>query len=214
MAVTLDVSDDFSIILDGAEPITLARRDGAETIAVAKAWRYSQFSTEVEGTGGHVVLADVVWQLAWDWAVELPRVGDLVVDQDERAGIVLSVAQHLARTRLRLQTRELRVSGPNARVDIQQAVWDDLGGGPEIVAWLDVDPSVPAWIQPVQTIVDTLADPVSSTTDYRVYLGKPVALDHNHRLIAADGTIYELVEFSGAGRIDVWGQATVRKAEV
>ena len=41
MSVELNVHDDFSTILDGAEAVTVKRRDTADTIAVPKAWRFS-----------------------------------------------------------------------------------------------------------------------------------------------------------------------------
>ncbi len=39
MTISLNVHDDFATVLDGAEPLTLKRRDTSTTIEIATAWR-------------------------------------------------------------------------------------------------------------------------------------------------------------------------------
>jgi hypothetical protein len=162
-------------------------------------------------TGGRVVRTDVVWQIAWDNVNDDPRPGDWIVDADGRKWTVLAIEWRGARSRLNVETRQWAILGPTAWIDVQQAVWDDLGSGPEIVDWQTIQTAVPAWIQPLQTTVDTAADPISSTATYEVYLGEPLTLDHNHRVVGADGTVYELMDVTRAARIDRPAVLTARK---
>ena len=55
----------------------------------------------------------------------------------------------------------------NDRIEVQRAVWEDPGSGPEIVDWLTVRAAVPARIQPERVEVDTDATPPTSTATYR-----------------------------------------------
>jgi hypothetical protein len=80
MSVELNVHDDFATILDGAEAITVKRRDTAETISVPKAWRFSSDVAEATAGVQDVARSDVVWQFAWNDAVDRPRIGDYISD--------------------------------------------------------------------------------------------------------------------------------------
>jgi hypothetical protein len=210
MAIELNVQDDFATILDGFEPITVRRRGSAETIAVPRAWRYSMQTEAAEAGNVGVARKDAVWQFAWDDTVDKPRIGDLVVDATDECWTLLSVSELGAKTRLRCLARNLSiVYGVIDRVDIQQAIWEDSGSGPEIVGWTTLRTAVPARIQPERTIIDIAADPPTSSATYRVLLADDTPLDHNHRLIGPDSSVYQIVEYAQAERIDALPVATV-----
>jgi hypothetical protein len=131
-------------------------------------------------------------------------IGDAILDQSGACWTILSVSQRSAKTRLRCQSRNLHVAhGLTNRVDVQQAIWDDLGSGPEIVGWSILRTAVPARIQPLQSNIDATADPPTSTATCQIVLGEELPLDHNHRIVGPDGAVYQLVEYSQADRIDV-----------
>ncbi len=212
MTIELDIHDDFSTILDGAEPISLQRHGSANTVAVLKAWRYSFETTEAQAGISGVVRNDVVWQFVWDEAVDRPRVGDSLIDAANECWTILAVVERGNKSRLQCVTRNLRlVHQLDDRIEIQQATWEDLGTGPEITGWTTLRTAVPARIQPDQTTVDNSADPPTSTTTYRVLLADNTPLDHNHRLVGPEGPIYQVQEYSQAERIDVLPVATVKK---
>lgn len=203
MAVELNLQDDFSQILDTEEALTLHRRGSSSTVAIAGARRFTCGTTPVDATGGHVAQHDAVWQFQWESGVDLPRLGDTLTDVQDRCWTILRVDELTGNTRLRCQSRELRIAhGLDCSVDVQQAIWDDLGSGPEIVGWQMLLPAIAARIQPELTTVDNSADPPTSIATFRVTLGEQLELDHNHRLVGPDGTIYQMVEYSGAERID------------
>jgi hypothetical protein len=212
MAIDLDIAGDFETIIDTAEAIALKRRSSATTIAVPKAWRYSSLTQSAEAGVTGVARSDVVWQFAWPDAVDSPRIGDSIIDAAGECWTILSVEVRGANTRLRCVTRNLRIVHElNDRLEIQSAVWDDLGSGPEIVGWTTLRAAVRARIQPDQVTVDHSTDPPTSTATFRVLLADETPLDHNHRLVGPDGAIYEIESFSQAERIDALPMATARK---
>jgi hypothetical protein len=210
MSVELDVSDDFATILDGFEQIVVKRRDSAETILVPKAWRFSSQTEEAIVGVADVARGDVVWQFGWDESVDKPRIGDSIIDAANRCGTILSVAVLGAKTRLRCLARNLHlVHELNDWIEIQQAIWEDSGSGPEIVGWTTLRSVVPARIQLERTIVDNQSTPPTSTATFRVVLGEQIALDHNQRIVGSDGSVYQVTEYADAERIDTLPIATV-----
>jgi len=212
MPLELNIQDDFAAILDGGEPITLKRRDSAATIAVAKAWRFSSRTGEAEPSGGHVAQRDIVWQFPWDDANQPPRLGDAILDAAGECFTILSVEPLGAKTRWRCTTRNLRlVYQLNDRIDVQQAVWEDPGGGPEIVGWTTVRSAVPARIQPSQLAIDNESDPATATATYRILLGEELDLNADSRFVDPQGNVYQLIDLTQAERIDALPVATVLK---
>ena len=212
MSLELTIHDDFSTIIDGAEPISLKRRGSADTVAVPKAWRYSSQTQEAQAGISGVVRNDAVWQFAWDEAVDRPRVGDSLIDATNECWTILAVVERGHKSRLQCITRNLRlVYELDDRIEIQQAVWEDSGSGPEVVGWTSLRTAVPARIQPDHTTIDNAADPPTSSATYRVMLADNTPLDHNHRLVDPDGAIYQVLEYSQAERIDTLPIATVVK---
>lgn len=215
MPFDLNIQNDFTTILDGVEPITLQRRGSADTVAVPKAWRYSSRTQQAEPGMPGVAQSDVVWQIGWEEAVDPPRIGDSIIDGADECWTILSIEVRGAGSRLQCDTRNLRIVHQlDDRLEIQQALWEDGGSGPEIVGWTTLRTAVPARIQPERTTIDNAADPPTSTATYRVMLADDSALDHNHRLIDPDGSIYELIEYTQAERIDSLPVATVVKQPI
>lgn len=212
MAIELNIAGDFDAIIDLTEPATLKRRRSAETVAIPKAWRYSSLAQQAETGMPGVAQSDLVWQFGWAAEVDLPRIGDSVIDAANECWTILSVEERGAKTRLRCNTRSLRIIHQLIdRIDIQEAVWEDSGSGPEIVGWTTLRAAVPARIQPEHTSIDNTADPPTSTATYRVMLADDTPLDHNHRIVGPDGAIYLLFEYTQAELIDTLPIAKVKR---
>ncbi len=210
MAVELDIADDFGTILDVTESVTLKRHGSATAIAVPTAWRYSSLAQQAETGVSGVVRSDIVWQFGWPAEVDLPRIGDSIIDAANNCWTILSLEERGAKTRLRCMTRNLQIVHQlDDRIDIQAAIWEDSGSGPEIVGWTTLRAAVPARIQPVRTTIDESADPPTSISTYRMLLADDTPLDHNHRLVGPDGAIYQLTEYTQAERIDALPVAVV-----
>jgi hypothetical protein len=210
MPIEFNIADDFATIVDGAQATTLKRRGSATTIAVPKAWRYSLIAQAAEPGVAAAVQSDVVWQFGWSDSVEKPRVGDLLIDAAHECWTILSVEVRGNNSRLRCQTRNLRIAHElTNRIEIQHAICDGESG-PEITGWTTLRTAVPARIQPDRTVVDDSADPPTSTSTYRVLLDNDTPLDHNHRILDAEGRAYRVLEYLQAERIDALPTARVK----
>jgi len=215
MAIELNIAGDFATILDGWEPITVMRRGSAEAIPVPRAWRFAARSEPAETGIADVARHDITWQFPWNDVIDQPRIGDKIIDAADACWTILSVIEHAAKSRLRCIARNLYlVHQIDSRIDIQAAIWEDSGSGPEIVGWTLLQSAVPARIQADRVSVDHATTPPTSTAKYRVILGEQIALDHNHRVIGPDGTVYQILEFTQADRIDTLPVATVIKQVV
>ena len=211
MAIEFDVRDDFAAIVDGGEPISLRRQGSADLISVPRAWRFSSETTELRTGIADVARNDIVWQFSWDESLDLPNLGDVIIDSADRCWTIVSVSEFRAKSRLRCLARNLYfVHAINDRIEIQEAIWDgELE--PMVVGWRVLRSAVPARIQPTRVTVESEESPVSSESLYRIVLGEQIPLDHNHRLIGPDGSIYEITTYEDAERIDTLPMATVRK---
>jgi hypothetical protein len=207
MPIDFDPMGDFMTIVDAAESVTLLRRGSSDEVSVATAWRSADRQSEAESAGGYAVQADVVWQFEWPAGTTLPLLGDQIKDASSECYTVLAVNQLQGNTRLRCETRSLRIAhGLDCLVDIEQAVWDEGA----ITGWSTFRPAVHARIQPQETTVDETSDPITSTATCRILLDDETPLDHNHRIVAAGGAVYRLLSYAQAERIDALPVAVVR----
>lgn len=212
MPIDWNPTGDFVAIVDASEPLTLIRHGASSATEIATAWRFRQRHAEAAATGGYVARADATWQFEWPAGSPLPRLGDVLRDATGECYTVLAVERAQGSTRLRCESRSLRIAhGLNCLVDIEQAVWQDLGSEPEITGWTHYRPAVHARIQADTLTVDETTEPVTSTATYKIYLEESVPLDHNHRFVAGDGAVYRLMSYSGAERIDELSVAMVRR---
>jgi len=203
MTLQLNTLGDFAAVVDGAEEITLKRRDRATTIAVPIAWRSSSRTLEAEPTDGHVARADIVWHFPWGHESGPPRLGDMLIDATDECFTILSVDRYVITGRVRCEARNLRIVYQlNDRVDVQVATIEDLGDGPEIVGWTTIRAALPARVQPDRIEVDNTTTPATAVTYYRIILGEQFALEANTRFVSPQGDVYQLVECTQAERID------------
>jgi hypothetical protein len=157
---------------------------------------------------------DVVWQFAWDAASDRPRLGDVIIDAAGECNTILAMEHFSLTGRVRCETRNLRIVYQlTDRVNVQFAVIEDSGGGPEIVGWTTVRAAVPARIQPEEMEVDTATEPATAESRYRIILGEQLELATNTRFVDGAGNVYSLVSYEQAERIDVLPVAVVFRAE-
>jgi hypothetical protein len=210
MGIELNVRDDFAAILDGAEAVTVKRRDTADTIAVPKAWRFSSDVAEATAGVQDVARSDVVWQFAWNDAVDRPRIGDYIIDAADNSWTILSISELGAKTRLRCTTRNLFFV--HALVDLVTIEQATVDGDGNITGWTTLETNVPARIQPDRNVVvHTKDEPPATDEFYRVVLGVQIPLTHLNRIVGPDSSTYDLVEYTQAERIDTLPVAQVKK---
>ncbi len=204
MSMQLDASDDFAPWIDQLESVTLHRRDSGETVVIAAALRRHAVTKEAEPSGGAVRQADAVWHLQFPTGEAAPGLGDVVVDAREQRWTIQQTEELPLLGRWKCSARELRVAfGCDDRVDVQRAVWDDLGEGPVIVDWSFVYTALPVRIQPEETVVSDTSSLPTSTSRFTIILGEAFPLEPDDRFVAADGAIYRLESLEQTDRIDV-----------
>jgi hypothetical protein len=159
---------------------------------------------EAEPSGGAAGQTDAVWHLQPPEGESPPELGDVVIDARDHHWTIQQTEELPLLRRWKCAARELRVAfGCDDHVDVQRAVWDDIGNGPEIVDWNYVYTALPVRIQPDETVVSDTSIAPTSTLRYRIILGEPFPLQSDDRFVAADGAIYRLESIEQADRIDV-----------
>ncbi len=204
MSVAFDPSDEFAQWADGLENVTLRRRDSGETVAITVALRRDALAQEAQPSAGAARQTDTVWHLQLPTGESPPELGDVVIDARKYHWTIQQTEELSLLGRWKCAARELRVAfGCADHVDVQRAVWDDLGSGPEIVSWSYVYTALPVKIQPEETLVSDTSITPTSTVRFHIILGEAFPLQPDDRFVAADGAIYRLESIEQADRIDV-----------
>ena len=203
MTSIFNVVDDFQDVVDNTEAVVLNRRDSSQNVAIDAARQQSIVTQESRPSDGAVRQADAVWHLPMPEGESAPQLGDVLIDAEGRRWTVLETRELPALGRWKCETRELSIAfGCVDRVDIERAMWDDLGSGPEIVGWVYVRTSLPVKIQPQEMTVDTSSTPWEAEADFEIILSQSIALEPGDRFVAEDGTIYALQAYKQTECID------------
>ena len=212
MTINFDPSQDLANAVDGTESVALRRRGSQELLTVTTALRRDHSVAEAEPSGGFAQQADAEWFLQLPEGAEAPDLGDVVIDQQRNHWTILTVDHQSLLRRWRCSTRELRLtSGCDDYVDVQRAVWGDLGEGPVIVNWTDVYTALPVKIQPdVKTASDTSNAP-NLVDRFTFILGDTLPIEVDDRFVGADGSIYRLKSLEQQERIDKLPIAVVER---
>ncbi len=220
---TFDPTDDFSLVADGTEPVTLLRRGatpGSPGTAIAHALRRAITAGEaaivntgdvhkVVPSGGQQLADDLVWHLPVAELPDAPQLGDVILDGDGRRWTVLTVKLATLGARWRCETRNVAVAhGLDDTISVQKST-TTIVSGVSTTTWRTSKTGIRARIQPIETVIDA-ATP-STTTTYRIFVEENVELDHTCRILGPDGTVYSITGSTGADRI---GELQVIEAKV
>lgn len=195
----LDLTSDFDLLSDHLESVTLRRRGSASETRIESAYRQRTTTQQAEPGDAVASQSDATWHLQAVTNEDAPQVGDIIIDQHRNHWTVLEI-QHLHLLgRWRCETRELRLAyGCHQRVDVQRAVWGDIGSGPEITDWKDVYAAVPVSIRLVEMRLNSATSPPLKEMIYEIILSESLDLEPNDRLIDDRGNVYRLESHSQA----------------
>ena len=203
MSIEFDPSQDFTAAIDGLETVTLRKRETGAVVTGLTALRREQRAGEAEPSGGASVQSDVVWYLELPENLAPLELGDALIDVSECQWTVLAIDRQRVLGRIKCETRELRVAlGCDDYADVQRAVWEDLGQGPEITGWNDVYTAMPVRIQPDETLLSDTSNTPTATERFTIILGEPFPLEADDRFVGTDGAIYRLESIQQVARID------------
>ncbi len=97
-------------------------------------------------------------------------------------------------TKLEMENAPVAANQCPERVDIERAVWDDMGHGPQIVDWFFVCMDVAVRIELSEMVWDTTTTPPTRQMLYDITLSKPLPLEPDDRFVGEDGALYRLLE--------------------
>ena len=213
MTVNFDPDGDFADTIDGLETVTLLRRGSSGATVVTHALRRAATTDEptlhnrsntrkvVPGGGRHTA-SEVTWHLPAEQLGSSPGLGDSIVDADGRRWTILDVQLTTLRSRWRCSTCNLAVVyGLDDTISILKASYAKGTGGAAESTWRPWKTGVRARIQPAAVKVDTEHGARRTTALYQIFVEEDLALDHDYRIRAADGTIYKVRGTLGAERI-------------
>ncbi len=210
MSIEWDAQDDLAQIGDGIESVTLRRRGSNTAVLVDIAIRRNEVEQEAQASGGAAVRTDVVWHLSLATGEAAPQIGDAVVDSSNQHWTILEVRHLPLLGRWKCTARNLQIAfGCFDRVDLQRAIWQDIGSGPEITGWNYLRTALPVKIQPTHFVVDNTIDPPVGRSYFDILLSESFALETGDRFVAEEGAIYMLESYEQADRIDVLPVAKV-----
>lgn len=216
MTTNFDPSDDFGLVADNTETVTLLRRGttpGEAGTTILHALRRAAYSTEFAARNrnesvrfinndGQCIAADLDWHLPAAELDKPPAIGDAILDGDGRRWTILEIKLIMLRTRWKCFARELSiVHGLDDTVAILKADYAKSTAGAVEATWRILRTGVRARIQAVEVKVDVEHSAQCATSSYRIFLEEDLTLDHTHRVRGADGTVFQITNVTGAARL-------------
>lgn len=207
MAITLDITDDFSVV-DNLESVTLTDlQSGGQTVDDC-------FSTplktrEIEASNGRYTAGDRRFHLPTDNVTGKPCVGGTITDADYQYTI-LDVDHAVMSGIWKVTCRKLAITIEfDTAITIQLATWAKDANGVQAATWANEHTGVRAKIQPATEGIEQDENSRTIRKRYQVTFEDDQTLDHNRRIVGADGAIYKVLSYARRERIDVFPSALV-----
>jgi hypothetical protein len=209
-----DPTDDFPNTSDGLTAVTVTRPGGSSSTEVSHALRRPIRTREAEKSGGRYTASDVTWHLPASELSAAPRPGDVIVDAEGQRWTLLDVTQTTLGARWRCVSRNLAVvHGLDAYVDVEKAEYAKGAGGADQPTWHTWRTGLRAKIQPARILVRHEHQRQVTTAGFKVLLLDHVAVDHTCRIKGSDGTLYRVVGYRKADRIDALSEIDVVRVD-
>lgn len=201
MSVGFDPSTDFQDVTDGLEAVTLNRRRSSSNVSVAKALQRAVTTSEVEASDGQYIQGDVRWHLPVAEVAVTPRTGDRIVDAAGAYWIVLTVQEATLRARWMCVSRNLAIAiHLDDRVTIEVADFSKGTGGAAERSWSTFR-TARAHIQELTADTEDREGARRTARLYDIFLDTDEQLGHQHRVKAADGTLYQVTGSQGVDEV-------------
>jgi hypothetical protein len=195
------LQDDLAYV-DGVEAVSVVPAGGGAAVLVEHALRRKAHHGEAAASDGVYTASDVKWFLSTIDLVERPTPGATITDAAGDVWTVLEVWPDALNAAWRCLARNL-VLAENLlhRVNVLRATWQATPAGAAAAIWFAEFTDVPARIQPIDTKIATENEQRIARATHRVYLGQPLSLDANHRIVH-DSVVYHVLATSMPERLD------------
>jgi hypothetical protein len=198
-----DPTNDFSVVVDGLEAVTVLWPGGGSGTTVTHALRRRGVLREAETSDGQATADNVVWHLPTAELPQRPQPGHWVVDACGERFAILQVREDVFASRWRCVTRNLSLAhGLDQYVDIEKAVYSKGAGGADQPAWQLWRSGIAARIQPLDATVAGQEERLATALRVKILVAENLALDHTQRIRAADGAVYSVTGCRAPERID------------
>lgn len=196
MSVAFDPSTDFEEIVDGLEAVTLVRRDKAPT-SIAHALQRRIDAREAEQSNGLYTTRDVRWHLPNAETGDRPDLGDVIRDAAGARYTILDTAYSTLQARWRCIARNLEVFWRlTDSVTIEKATFAKGTGGAAEATW-DRWKTIRAAIKLISRTPDVEEEALRTILRWNIWIAEDRDITHEHRIIRADDTKYEIVNVTG-----------------
>lgn len=229
MTFAADIADDFATVVDGLEAVTLQTSDEVAwesmtvnewaeltvdewdamlvadpQTAIAKALQRALTTIELAQSEGKYRAGDTVWHFPFSEVSTAPVPGDKIIDASLERWTVLSASEQTLSARFRCVCRNLSISEDlNTLIDIQNATYTKGEGGAQTRTWSAFRTDVRAKIAEQEEDATTEHDNRYILKRVIIYTEDLFAIDNNYRVVAADGSIYNVTAFAAPEAIDV-----------
>lgn len=200
-----DPTADFALLADGLQAVSLVRRGSSRTARVAHALRRSLSRREASAHDGQYALSDARWLLPKPECPVGPAPGDAIIDAGGNRWIVLSVTSQQLTGLWECACRDLAVAhGLGEVIALEQATYEKSPAGAAVPTWHSVQTGIRARIQPLASTVVAGPDDQRTRRRFRIVVGEELSIGHDHRIRAADATVYRILSSqaaAGAGEL-------------
>ena len=194
------LQDDLAY-LDGIEAVTYTPAGGSPVL-VEHALRRRASESEAAPSDGVYTAHDVKWYLSTIDLAERPAPGGTITDDAGDVWTVLEVWPDALNAAWRCRARNLALAeNLEQRVSVLRATWQASASGAPEAVWIPDVLDVPARIQPIEGEVQSEHDQRIARATHRIYLGQPLSLDANHRIVH-DATVYHVLATRMPERLD------------
>lgn len=189
----LDTTEDFAMITDHLQTITLTR-PGSSFSMVLDALRTSSYARTERSKLGRHEQHDAIWHFPVTTLDMPPDLGDQILDTDGNRWTVLSFRRSIDDARWRLITRDM-VTAHRLRdfVDIDQATFERDERGNEIPVWHPWRTGLPARLELESVEFRREKEPIRTTQQMVIHLSETLRLDQTHRVRHPDGRTFQIL---------------------
>ena len=194
MSFKTDIAGDFAAVVDGLEEVTLAPPDGllgVQSVEVESALRRAVSKREAAASQGKYTTSDTAWH--FPLSAGTPYLGGTITDGDGGEWRILEAHKETLSARWRCICRELAIiGGLDTYITIQKRTASKASDGSAVYTWAVYKVNMRARIQQEAAQREKEREQRTSRITGTVFFAEQVLLGEQYRIVAQDGTVWEI----------------------